>query len=797
MNLRHLFLLWTAWSLWTGFPGPLQAQCVFFSAYIEGSGNNKCLEIYNGTGAPLDLGGGGYEIAVYSNGAAVATSVTALTGVVAVGDVFVICNPAALAGMLAEADATSGNMNFNGDDAVELRGPGGITLDVIGQIGFDPGTGWTGTNCGTLNQSLERDPALGCPGFDGASAFEAVLDTEWSCLPQDDFSGLGSFTPLACGLSNLSVSQSSCANGAATVSLDFNTTGTVGPQFALTVTPDPGGLSGTYAYAALPLSLPGFIGDNATAYAFTVSDLSGTCTDASLSGQTFLCPVADALAFTLAPGGCVETGVPFSVTVCAIETSSGLVQPDYTGTISLSPGPGATGIITAGGSAPAVNGCATISLVYDTEEAVSFQASDGTLSDALSPPLDLRTDCPGLSMTAAMVNPCGNDSPNEYVAAVTEALPINVGEIVVASIDHLNGPQPNSNFTWAALDTAEAGNPAEVCGAIGLQCHRWLDRNEPADAVTLTTLVNALNAQAGCALFSAPLPGGDRGIIPAHSQVIFFLGAGGNAAGTILPGFDGLGTNLDFSGYCGQGPIYAVIGEHKNPGATFGFFSNGAARTIQILVAGTEYASFPYTPPPTPGPAPQYVNSTGSLATDPDCTPPDLFGPVILPAVGAQISARYLPGTGVALRWAGLPGTELMIERAQGAEAFVPQAWVPAQRETWLDRDVMGGHYTYRLRSRDVAGSWQAGLMVEVVVPPSLEVQLRSQGGRLQLWLQAGVAGEGTLGLYDMQGRRCVARSLHWGGGTRTWDLPALAPGLYRWHLTHAGMARQGWLRVE
>ena len=797
MNLRHLFLLWTAWSLWTGFSGPLQAQCVFFSAYIEGSGNNKCLEIYNGTGAPLDLAAGGYAIAIYSNGAAVATTVTPLTGVVAAGDVFVICNPAALPGMLAEADATSGNLNYNGDDAVELRGPAGITLDVIGQIGLDPGTAWTGSSCSTLDQTLARDPALGCPSFDGASAFGPLLDAEWTCLPQDDFSGLGSFSPVACALNSLSVSLGSCANGVATATLDFNTSGTVGTQFSLTVTPDPGGLSGTYAYAALPLSLPGFVGDNATAYAFTVSDLSGTCTDASLSGQTFLCPVADALAFTLTPGGCVETGAPFAVTVCAIETSSGLVQPDYSGTISLTPGPGATGTLTAGGSAPAVNGCATISLVYDTEEMVSFQASDGTLLPALSGPIDLRAACPGLTMTAAMVNPCGDDSPNEYIAARTEALPIEVGEIVLASIDHLNGPQPNSNFTWAALDTAEVGNPAEVCGAIGLQCHRWLDRNDAGDAATLAALVAALNAQAGCALFAAPLPGGDRGIIPANSQVIFFLGAGGNTAGTIPPGFDGLGTNLDFSGYCGQGPIYAVIGEHKNPGATFGFFSNAAARTILIRVAGTDYASFPYAPPATPGPAPQYVNATGSLGTDPDCTPPDLFGPLVLPAGEPRLTAAYRPGAGVALTWTALPAAAVEVERAGAGEAYLPQAWLPAGRTSWLDQAVEAGTYTYRLRSRTEAGSWVLSPAVTVVVPGHTQGHIRTLGARSQLWLEATAAGTGTLRLYDLQGRQCHVQPLQWGMGTQTWDLPGLAPGLYRWQVSQAGPSLQGWLRAE
>jgi predicted extracellular nuclease len=35
---------------------------LFFSEYIEGSSNNKALEIYNGTGAAIDLAAAGYVV---------------------------------------------------------------------------------------------------------------------------------------------------------------------------------------------------------------------------------------------------------------------------------------------------------------------------------------------------------------------------------------------------------------------------------------------------------------------------------------------------------------------------------------------------------------------------------------------------------------------------------------------------------------------------------------------------------------------------------------------------------------
>ena len=50
-----------------GGGGPEGCGTAFISEYIEGSSNNKAIEIYNGTGASVTLDG--YRIATYSNGA--------------------------------------------------------------------------------------------------------------------------------------------------------------------------------------------------------------------------------------------------------------------------------------------------------------------------------------------------------------------------------------------------------------------------------------------------------------------------------------------------------------------------------------------------------------------------------------------------------------------------------------------------------------------------------------------------------------------------------------------------------
>src|SRR5688572_17868920 len=52
----------------TRLNSPGAATDLFFSEYIEGSSNNKAIEIYNGTGAPVDLLTGNYVLQVHFNG---------------------------------------------------------------------------------------------------------------------------------------------------------------------------------------------------------------------------------------------------------------------------------------------------------------------------------------------------------------------------------------------------------------------------------------------------------------------------------------------------------------------------------------------------------------------------------------------------------------------------------------------------------------------------------------------------------------------------------------------------------
>jgi hypothetical protein len=163
----------------------------FFSEYLEGgaAGFAKAVEIYNGTGAPVDLAAGLYAIDFYTNGSATASGSIALTGSVADGDVFVVANPTSVAPVLAQTDQQSASLNFNGNDTLVLRHDATV-LDVIGQIGVDPGTlGWGTDPTNTVDNDLVRKAPVTAGDPNGADAFDPAI--EWDGFADGTYVNLG------------------------------------------------------------------------------------------------------------------------------------------------------------------------------------------------------------------------------------------------------------------------------------------------------------------------------------------------------------------------------------------------------------------------------------------------------------------------------------------------------------------------------------------------------------------------------------------------------------------------------
>jgi endonuclease I len=149
---------------------------LFISEYIEGSGNNKAIELANFTGAFIDLSN--YSIQISPNGNGWTNALT-LSGTLANQSVYVIANGSATPAITAQADllvGSSGPISFNGNDAVGLF-KGTILLDVVGNP--------TGSTVFAEDETLIRKATISSPN----SVFNK--SGEWNVFAQDNSSDLG------------------------------------------------------------------------------------------------------------------------------------------------------------------------------------------------------------------------------------------------------------------------------------------------------------------------------------------------------------------------------------------------------------------------------------------------------------------------------------------------------------------------------------------------------------------------------------------------------------------------------
>ncbi|MES2811807.1 MAG: endonuclease [Bacteroidota bacterium] len=152
---------------------------LYFSEYLEGSSNNKALEIANATGASISLSV--YSIKKQTNGAGAWSTGLTLTGTLANNAKFVIVNSAIASGCYSTASANlstaAAEMAYNGNDAVGLF-KNGVLVDVIGT--FDGGS----ANF-SADETMRRKTTATVP----ATTFSKTSD--WDIYAMDTCSGIG------------------------------------------------------------------------------------------------------------------------------------------------------------------------------------------------------------------------------------------------------------------------------------------------------------------------------------------------------------------------------------------------------------------------------------------------------------------------------------------------------------------------------------------------------------------------------------------------------------------------------
>lgn len=177
-------------------PNGAYAIDLFISEYVEGSSSNKYLEIFNGTGAAIDLSD--YKLQLFSNGAAIEspTQNITLSGTLNNGSCIVYKNSSASLTLPEGVTAiNNGAVNFNGDDAIALYKISTASyIDIFGRIGEDPGTSWGTSPLITIDATLIRKSnVIGGVTVNPTSGFP-TLATEWDGYARDYVNNLGTHT---------------------------------------------------------------------------------------------------------------------------------------------------------------------------------------------------------------------------------------------------------------------------------------------------------------------------------------------------------------------------------------------------------------------------------------------------------------------------------------------------------------------------------------------------------------------------------------------------------------------------
>jgi endonuclease I/chitodextrinase len=164
----------------TTIAGGSTATDLLFSEYIEGSSNNKALEISNATGSAVNMSI--YSIKKQTNGAGAWSTGLALTGTLNNGSKFTIVNSLIALGCYSTGSAnlstSAAEMAFNGNDAIGLF-KNGVLIDVIGT--FNGGTADFAADVTLRRKSTVTSPT---------TTFN--LATQWDSYAVDTCSNLGS-----------------------------------------------------------------------------------------------------------------------------------------------------------------------------------------------------------------------------------------------------------------------------------------------------------------------------------------------------------------------------------------------------------------------------------------------------------------------------------------------------------------------------------------------------------------------------------------------------------------------------
>jgi hypothetical protein len=268
-----LLMLFGAFSMLLG----QVATDLFISEYVEGASYDKVIEIYNGTGAAVDLSN--YKIWGINNAGTWSEGEVVLTGTLANNDVYVLynilCTTAAIISVGDFAAPNSCPLNFNGNDAVGLAKniAGTWTLiDAFGTTSTANPADWdlAGITGCAKDHTLVRKPNVTTPTTDWtASAGTSTETTQWLIYPIGTVDYLGAHTM---------------------------STGNIPPQIAGVIT------SPVYPEATTPVTIQA-----------TITDPGRTISTATLSWGLTETSLTNVIAMAVTTGSVYQTATPIPV----------------------------------------------------------------------------------------------------------------------------------------------------------------------------------------------------------------------------------------------------------------------------------------------------------------------------------------------------------------------------------------------------------------------------------------------------------------------------------------------------
>lgn len=269
---------------------------LFISEYVEGSGNNKYIEIYNPTSSAISLSD--YSLIQYNNANVTPSYTLALSGSIAGYATYVIGNSN---GTLHTPDlsTTSQVMTFNGNDAIVLV-KSGTEIDQVGTVG-------TADNF-AIDVTLRRNA-----GVEGPSSI--WIPSEWAVLAMNTVDGLGDHSS-ACFVPNpvATISINTATGGEddeTAITLTVTTDVAVsGDQTAIVTLGGTGVTNGDFTGATFPAVITILSGETSGSLSFNVHN------DTDVEGD-------ETATFTIgSPSSGVNIGTPSSVNLLIIDNDN-------------------------------------------------------------------------------------------------------------------------------------------------------------------------------------------------------------------------------------------------------------------------------------------------------------------------------------------------------------------------------------------------------------------------------------------------------------------------------------------